>query len=187
MEREKCAPDDPRRCIGTAVSGQCPYLAAEGEKYCERHLGSKGRNRYKQRKIERYLIDQQDLAETYSRQMDDLDYLDIKEEIILVQTLLQHKINSIGSKTELITSIPGINSLVQRLESMKLSMLKMQKDLGKVLGKEALRELVKEIATILDEELVGVPDKGERIERIADRIVDALDSAGQTSEDLNEE
>jgi len=187
MAREKCAPDDPRRCTGKAPDGQCVYLALEGEEKCEKHLSHYGTERFRRQKVERYLIDQQELAASYSRQHDDKNYLDMKDEILLLQALLEQKINSIASKTELITAIPGINALVQRLESMKSTLLKMQRELGKVLGKDALREFVKDLATILDEELVGVENKGVVMEAIADRIMDALDEAGKASEDLNEE
>lgn len=185
MAREKCAPDDPRRCEGKAPDGQCQYLAEKGEKYCEKHLGIAGNARIRRKKVERYLIDQQELAASYNRQKDDRDYLDMKEEILLLQALLEQKINSIETKGELITAIPGINALVQRLESMKSTLLKMQRELGKVLGKEALRDFVKELGTILDEELTGVDNKGVIMEKIADRVIDALDEAGKASENLH--
>ena len=187
MAREKCAPDDPRRCEGKAPDGQCQFLAESGEIYCEKHLGVAGRQRKRRQKVERYLIDQQELSASYKRQQDDRDYLDMKDEILLLQALLEQKINSIGTKAELITAIPGINALVQRLESMKSTLLKMQRELGKVLGKEALRDFIKELGTILDEELVGIENKGVIIERIADRICDALEEAGKASEDLHGE
>ena len=187
MAREKCAPDDPRRCEGKAPDGQCPYLAELDEKLCEKHLGRAGNARIRSKKVNRYLIDQQELAASYNRQQDDTNYLDMKDEILLIQALLEQKINSIDSKVELITAIPGINALVQRLESMKSTLLKMQRELGKVLGKEAIRDFVKDLATILDEELVGIENKGVMMEKIADRIIIALDEAGTASETLREE
>lgn len=187
MALEKCAPDDPRRCEGKAPDGQCPYLAVEGEKYCEKHLGVAGNSRVRRQKVERYLIDQQKLAASYNRQKDDRNYLDMREEILLLQALLERKINSIQTDTELITSIPAISALVQRLESMKSTLLKMQRELGKVLGKDVLRDFVKEIGTILDEELVGIENKGIIMENIANRIIQALDEAGNKPEDLQKE
>lgn len=178
MHRELCSPDDPKRCQGSTPSGQCTYLSVpESGKFCEKHLGTRGNNKIRQQRVERYLIDQHELAASYNRQKDDRDYLDMKDEILLLQALLEQKINSITTKTELITSIPGINTLVQRLESMKSTLLKMQRELGKVLGKDVLKDFVKELGTILDEEL---PDENKAIimERVADRALYALENLG---------
>ena len=176
---EKCQPDDPRRCKGTSSVGQCPYFSLDGEQFCEKHMSPRGALRHRREKVERYLIDQQELRMSYMRQQDDKEYLNMKDEILLIQALLEQKINSITNKTELLTAIPGINALVQRLESMKSTLLKMQRELGLVLGKDRLRSLAEEIATILDEELTGVPNKVELLEQIGLRIVDAIEVAGK--------
>jgi hypothetical protein len=153
---------------------------------CENHLSEVGIARYKQKKVERYLIEQHDLRLSYQRQQDDHEYLNMKEEILLLQALLEQKINAITNKTELLTSIPGINALVQRLESMKSSLLKMQRELGLVLGKDAIRGLAVEIVKILDEELTGIDDKAIRLEKIGTRIVSAIEEAGQSQNPLEE-
>jgi hypothetical protein len=153
---------------------------------CEAHLTDASIARYKSKKVERYMIEQHDLKMSYLRQQDDKEYLDMKEEILLLQALLEQKINAIGNKTELLTAIPGINALMQRLESMKSSLLKMQRELGLVLGKDAVRGLAVDIVKILDEELTGVEDKTERLEKIGARIVSAIEGAGK-SPDLGEE
>jgi len=142
-------------------------------------MSPRGALRHRREKVERYLIDQQELRMSYMRQQDDKEYLNMKDEILLIQALLEQKINSITNKTELLTAIPGINALVQRLESMKSTLLKMQRELGLVLGKDRLRSLAEEIATILDEELTGVPNKVELLEQIGLRIVDAIEVAGK--------
>ena len=184
--REKCAPNDPHRCQAAVPTGQCPYYAYEDAEMCENHLSDVGVARHKKRKVERYLIEQQDLRMSYLRQQDDHEYLDMKEEILLLQALLEQKINAITNKTELLTAIPGINALVQRLESMKSSLLKMQQELGLVLGKDAIRGLAVEIVNILDEELTGVTDKAERLEKIGTRIVSAIEKAGKSQNPLEE-
>ena len=58
----------------------------------------------------------------------------------------------------------------------------MQRELDLVLGKDAVASLADEIIVILDEELVGVEDKPDRLRRIAHRLADAIDDAGNNKE-----
>lgn len=182
---EKCAPDDPNRCQAVTQHGQCVYLAVEGSQYCNFHGVGSGKRHLEQKERERYLIDQHTLRSAYQRQQDDIAYLDMKQEILLLQALLERRLNAIKCDADVLMSIGPVTQLVQRLESMKSTLLKMQQTLGLVLGKDALRGLAKEIADILDQELDGLDDKYERLERISLAIIGAIESAGKNPENLD--
>jgi len=126
----------------------------------------------------RYLIDNEELKKAYLRQHDDKDYLSLKDEIVLVQALLERRWNVAKTETDQIMATTVAMQLVQRLESMKVALMKIQQQLGLVLGKDQLRALAGDIATILDEELVGIEHKDIVMENIGQRIYEAIETAG---------
>lgn len=176
---EKCSPDDPRRCQGVTANGQCEYLAREGEKFCTFHSKGASDRRFEKKEAERYLIDNADLRQSYLRQRDDKDYLDLKDEILLVQAVLERRLNAIRTDADMMMAIGPVTQLIQRLESMKISLMKIQQQLGLVLGKDHLRALAAQFASILDEELDGVDGKEDRMERICERLFEAIEQSGK--------
>ena len=177
------SPDDPSRCHGTTKDGQCTYVSVQGAEFCEFHKGMKrGGDKAKASKGERYLIDQQELRRSYLRQQDDADYLSLKDEILLVQAVLERRLNSIRTDVDVQMSIGPITQLVQRLESMKLNLMKIQQQLGLVLGKDELRLLARNMAEILDAELDGIEDKEARMESICTKLFEVIEQAGRPSD-----
>lgn len=177
---EKCKPDDPRRCQSVTRDGQCRYLSVDGSEHCSHHNGNqRGGNQLEQKRKDRYLIDQADLRQSYERFNDDQGYLGLKDEISLISMVLQKRINSIQSDADCTMAVGHVNLLTQRLESMKINLIKIQSSLGLVLGKDELRLLARNMAQILDEELDGLDDKAERMDRIVERLFLAIEGAGK--------
>ena len=176
-------PDDPNRCHGTDNNGQCRYVAVPGSNFCEYHKGMrKGGEKAQASKGERYLIDQQELRRSYLRQQDDQDYLSLKDEILLVQAVLERRLNSIRTDVDVQMAVGPVSQLIQRLESMKLNLMKIQQQLGLVLGKDQLRSLARNMAEILDHELDGIEDKEDRMERICEKLFEAIEDAGKPTD-----
>lgn len=175
---QKCKPDDPRRCQGITRDGQCTYLAEQGSKFCDFH-DKHAKNRKKTERKNRYIIQQAELQEAYSRHNGDLDYLDLRDEINLLHGMLERRLAMATNIAEEMDAYRAIEGYLQRLESMKIALMKMQQQQGLVLSKDQLRVLAKHIASILDEELEGVPDKEDKMERIVERLFEAIDEAGR--------
>jgi len=174
---EKCQPDDPRRCQGVTPNGQCQYISVEGSNRCNFHSGpSKGT--FQQKRVERYLIDNEHLKESYTRHNDDKGYLDLRDDIALVHAMIERRMNLIKTDADLSMAVGPFNVLVSRLESMKISLMKLQQQLGLVIGKDELRHLASSIATILDEELEGMENKEAKLDTILERIFIAVEDAG---------
>jgi hypothetical protein len=180
---EKCSPDDPRRCTGVTPHGQCEYLAVEGSETCEYHSGGHNERKLTRKRIERYLIDNEQLRKSYLRQNDDAHYLDLKDEISLTHAMIERRLNAIQTDADVMMAIGPFTQLVQRLESMKLNLMKLQQQLGLVLGKDELRQLAVKFAEVLDNELDGIEDKEERMDRILEQLVVAIESAGKKGEE----
>lgn len=182
MTTEKCSPEDPLRCQGVTSNGQCAYRAVAGQKYCSYHSSGRAPRAYAKQKRERYMIDQQELRNSYNRQLDDQHYLDLTDEICLLQAMLERRLNTIKTDADLTMAVNSVSNLTQRLESMKINLMKLQQQLGLVLGKEQLRLLAASMATILDEELDGIEDKDSRMEAIVERLFQAIEEAGSRKE-----
>jgi len=131
------------------------------------------------RRTERYLIEEQQLRSSYLRQQDDVNYLDMRDEILLLQALLERRLNQIQTDADCLMAIGPVTQLTARLESMKVALLKINQQLGLVIGKDHLMQLARDIADILDQELEGIQNKEERMESISVRIVEAIENAGQ--------
>lgn len=180
---EKCSPDDPRRCQGVTPHGQCQYLAVPGNDRCEYHSQGTGERKLRQKRVERYLIDNEQLRKSYLRQNDDAHYLDLKDEIALTHAMIERRLNAIQTDADVMMAIGPFTQMVQRLESMKISLMKLQQQLGLVLGKDELRQLAIVFANVLDEELDGLEDKETRMEAILERLFVAVEQAGTKKED----
>jgi len=174
---ERAHADDPQRCQGVGQFGQCSNLASEASTFCKAHGGERN-NKPDVRRQERYLIEEQQLRGSYLRQQDDVNYLDMRDEILLLQALLERRLNQIQTDADCMMAIGPVTQLTARLESMKVALLKINQTLGLVIGKDHLMGLARDIADILDEELQGIDNKEERLESISVRIVDAIESAG---------
>ena len=177
---EKCKPDDPRRCQSVTRDGQCRYLSVDGSEHCAYHNGNtRGGNQLEQKRKDRYLIDQCDMRQAYERHNDDANYLGLKDEIALLTMIFEKRINSIKTDADCVMGVGHIALLTQRLESMKINLIKIQSSMGLVLGKDELRILARNMAEILDEELEGLPDKSERMDRIVERLFLVIENAGR--------
>ena len=181
---DKCQPDDPQRCQGVTPNGQCEYLSVTGSNRCEYHSQGNAKKKLETKKVERYLIDNEHLRKSYLRQNNDAHYLDLKDEIALTHAMIERRLSMIQTDQDMIMAVGPFTALVQRLESMKISLMKLQQQLGLVLGKEELRNLAGLFAQILDEELEGMDDKEERMEAMLERLVVAIEEAAK-SQDTN--
>lgn len=180
---EKCSPDDPRRCQGVTPNGQCQYIATEGAKFCRYHSRGASERKLEQHRIERYLIDNEELRKSYLRQAGDTHYLDLKDEISLTHAMIERRLNTIKTDADMVMAVGPFTQLIQRLESMKISLMKLQQQLGLVLGKDELRQLAAVMAQILDEELEGIDGKEERMDNICERLFVAIEKAGRKGDD----
>jgi hypothetical protein len=169
--------------MGVTPHGQCEYLAVDGSKKCNYHAKGLNTRKLEKKRVERYLIDNEHLKESYLRQNNDKEYLDLRDEIALTHAMIERRMNIIKTDADVMMAIGPFTQLIQRLESMKISLMKLQQQLGMVLGKDEFRQLASVFAQILDEELDGLDDKDERMGRLLERLVIAIENAGQKESD----
>jgi len=182
MKDERCTPGDPNRCQGITNDGQCRYLAVGASKYCDFHShGTASRNEEK-KELYSYFIQNKEINASFQRRLKDQNYLDLREDIQLTRALLERRLNLAKTFSEEIAAIKDVQGLILRLESMSISLQKLQQQLGLVLGKDQLRVFAKELALILKDELNDVKDRDQIIDRICERVFGALETAGRQEE-----
>lgn len=179
---EKCSPDDPGRCQGVTPNGQCGYLAVGGDTFCDYHSKGASGRALERKRVDRYMIDNEQIKEAYKRHNNDEAYLDLRDDIALVHAMVERRLNTVKTEADSILAVGHFNALMGRLESMKISLMKLQQQLGLVLGKNELRVLADAMARILDEELEGLDDKEERMDRMIERLFVAVEEAGSPKE-----
>lgn len=173
--KEKCSPDDPRRCQAVTPNGQCQYLASDNDDFCDFHNHGAAKRRNQKKEVERYILDNHALRSSYERQLSDEDYLNLRREICLLEAIMEKRANMLKTDEDYMMGTSAVTTLAQRLESMKISLLKMRQSLNMVLGVDQLRAFALEIADILSEELSEVPNKEVIIEKVGQRIYEALE------------
>lgn len=179
MEKNECDINDPKKC----VVDDCLELSLEGYNRCERHLSPSQTMQFRSDRQNRYLIVSEQMKEGYTRQMGDAAYLNMRDEIALLHALLEKRVNAIHNEADLKAAHGPVTQIIQRLESMKSSLLKMQAQLGLVLNKDQLMLLAKDFANILNEELAEVPNKNEMLDKIIVRLCEAIEAAGTQPEE----
>ena len=97
--------------------------------------------------------------------------------------MVERRLNAIKTDADVMMAVGPFNNLMQRLESMKISLMKLQQQLGLVLGKNELRLLAIDVADILSDELDDVDRKEERIDRIIEKLFIAIENAGGKEEE----
>jgi len=181
---EHCRIDDPRRCHGITDHGQCQVLAVENSNFCDKHYrqspnGGRPSTQLKKQEIRRYKLDNAKLQQSLDQQYQDDDYLNLKDEILLLQMLVKERLGMIRTDADLIMAVGQVNTMIQRLESMKVALLKIQQQLGFVLTKDQVRKLGMQLADLMAEEFQGVDDKDERINRVCIGFINAIQNASQ--------
>lgn len=186
--KEKCSPDDPCRCQAVTPHGQCQYLASEGDELCDFHNHGAARRKSSKQEVERYILDNHELRDRYERQQSDEDYLNLRKDICLLRALMEKRANMLKTDADYMMGTNAVLGIAQRLESMNISLLKLRQASNTMLGVDQLKAVALQIAEILSEELRDVPNQEEIIERIGQRIFEALEeiASGQhTGEEDN--
>lgn len=168
------AEDDPNRCQTVTSRGQCTQKAVEGSKYCPCHGGNSAITAKKAEDVFRYRATQwsgrmQALAE-------ETNIKSMREELGVLRILLEERLKSCKSTTDLIINSGPMAELVLKIEKLVKSIHELDKDLNQLLDKQILIQYAEQIITIIgkhvdDEEarfaiakeiakVFNVPDEG---------------------------
>jgi signal transduction histidine kinase len=105
----------------------------------------------------------------------------VKDEVILLRTLINERLNFARSESDKIVAFQTIHPALSTLNKLVESLGKLERQTNVVLGKGALNKLSDTIVQILIEELCDIEDYESIIDRVASRI--ASEIAGARNED----
>lgn len=171
---------DPSRCMGAAPDGQCRNVAEYGSRFCRVHGGSTEVARKEE--VHQFLLAKADDRARLTTVSEALDPIKALHETLSLNLMLTEKRwNACKDDTDLVMHCGTINALMLTTERLVTSMNKLQKDLGALLGQQAIVGLGKAMVQILIEELQHIDGYEAIIDRICHKLFDSIDNADNTT------
>jgi len=166
---QRCDEFDPNRCKSiSSKSGQCPYLAAPGSQYCQRHGANKAiqAEQKRSRNMYRLQIWQERLEEfTTSSECNTL-----KNEVGILRLALEEILNKCTDSNHLLLYSQKISDLAVKIEKLISSSHRIEKSLGTLLDKSAALSFAGEVINIISQFI----DDPEVIDSVSNGIINAL-------------
>jgi hypothetical protein len=169
--------DDPSRCQGTNVRGQCQFRAIEGTKYCPMHGGNAARAfqaRQNQRKYK--LAKWQDRVNEFA---DDDQLKSLNDEIGILRMTLENVLTSCNEATDMLLYSPKIADLVSKIEKLVVTCHKLEASTGVLLTTRAAFTLAAQIVDVVGKHVTDA----DAVAAIADEIGEAI--AGMKNEEID--
>lgn len=166
---ERADRNDPARCQRNSKTGQCPYKAAPGEKYCVYHL--RDPDREARESLRAYVLTNSDIAERAGRHSQVEELKSLREEIALCRSLVERRLDMIESNADFLSACGQVNTLFLTLEKLITSCHRLEVNLGSLLSKAAILDLAKEIVGILMDELEHIDGYEEIVDKVSDRVI----------------
>lgn len=176
---------DPRRCQGVLPAGQCHFLAVAGSDFCPDCIATRDPS-FKSRQLSTYRLTNAQVRERVERHADASSARSLRVEIALIKTILEELANSCTlngtNEQSLIMRAPTIQSLALTLTKLIKTSTEMEIRLSEFLERSAIVKFAQLVVQTVLEELDGVPNREEIIDRIAERIFPAIDSLTNESQ-----
>lgn len=178
----RCDPADPQRCQSVLAEGQCPHLSIEGSDFCAVHAKVPKAEMHKQR-LQHYLLSNPELQTRLNRQASVEEVRSLREEIHLARMMVETRLDLIedGDRGAMLAAFSNVNTYLQTIEKLVSSCHRMEVSLGNLLSKASIFSLGQEIVNIMVDELEGIDDYEEIVDRISERVVVAI--AGQQNKE----
>ena len=172
---------DPRRCKGAQPDGQCRNVAEEGSDYC-RACG--GESRAPARRLKQYLLtraqDQARLAH-----LDDPEGLkSLRDEVVIATGMLEWRLNLVSTDAEFVAAFPQVEKFLKTLADLKKSNFFLEQKSGAMLARSAAFRLFQDIIKIIVDELDGISDYEQIVDRIIARVGPAIQHAGNSESEM---
>lgn len=121
-----------------------------------------------------YRFTDPDLKERMDRHSTSKLIESVREEVVLVRSLIEERRNFAQSQAEKIKVFPEIIDATSKLERLVTSLARLERQTSQVLEKPAIQKLGKRIVEILTGNLDNLPDRDSVIDRIAKEIASAV-------------
>lgn len=171
---------DPNRCKGAAPDGQCRNVAEPRSEYCRAHGGSDALALEEERSM--YLLTRH--RGKVARFAEHEEAKTLRDEIAMVRTLIQEHWNRMdNTDAGLISSSGELNRLWTTLDKLMKTGEAIDRNHNLTLSKTTIIVFGREVVSILKEELKGVPEFEDKIDRITTRMLDTIEHTTNSPED----
>ena len=148
---------DPARCQAVMKKGQCPFLSAEGSKFCMMHGGNKAAEAASKRSLHRYRLAK------YQNRLDSLTdsqtIKSLRDEIAIVRMLVQHRLDICNDQSELLIHSTVIGRLILQIQSLTMSCAKVENALVDLMDQQAAFDTVQEVIAIVQKHAPDTVDQ----------------------------
>lgn len=161
----------PNRCQANTPYGQCSHDAVEGQSRCPYHLRDAD---YENRQaLKAYILSNHEIAHAAGRHSTAEQLKSLREEIALCRALVERRLNMIedGNAADFLAACGQVNTMLLTIEKLVSSCHRLETSLGTLLSKAAVLDLAQEVVGILTEELEGIDNFEEVVDRISERIL----------------
>lgn len=173
--------DSPNRCQKSSGTGQCNFEALSGNPYCEKHNHKATLQASRQRD---YDIRDAQVAGRVDHFAGSNAIYSLHVEIAALRMALERHLDRINDDpTSIMLVTPTIVTITQALEKLVKTSGTMEVKFGSMLSKDTVLALAKTMMSILNEELLTIPEGAEIIQRVGDRIANAVQSARDTEKE----
>ena len=150
----RCDPANPNRCKADLRSGQCEFLSIEGTQYCARHGGISQKDAQLAQNNRKYkLTHLKDLEKTVDQYKHDKEILNLRDDIALLRGLIQEKLNTCTTTTELMLASGLITAILRQVSDTTEKCFKLEQSLGRYLDKSELIAFVQQIIEVINIEI----------------------------------
>jgi len=174
--------DPDKRCQHVSDKAQCTQERVEGSLYCAGH-DYRAEGRVEAAKMRHYLLTDARYSGRLATLSDHEDIKSLREEIAFARMLIESRFNMIAGDGELLAACGTLNSLLLTVERLVKACNLVERNLGTLLSKSSIVALGREIIEIIIEELEDIDDSDIIIDKISDRIVSAILTAGKDQGD----
>lgn len=164
-------PADPNRCKGATREGQCWNEALAGSDYCH-GCGRRWDNQTAADEQKRqYHLTEARYRTRLAQLSEHNDVKSLRDEIALARVLIEKRMNLVKSDADLINACGQLNAMLLTVERLVKSAHSIEQSLGVLLARDTVLRLGQSICEILADELKGLPDHEELIDRVTDRLM----------------
>jgi len=102
---------------------------------------------------------------------------ELRDSIGLLHMMIERRWNAIKNDSDLLQACGPLNQMLQNMDRLVNSCHKIEQNLGELLAKHAILALAKRMVEVMVEELEGIDDYEEVIDRITARLIDTISGA----------
>lgn len=151
-------PNDPHRCQSGGKLGQCPYRAAEGNIYCQRHGGNKAIQAKEAENLRTYKLS---IWQNRKNELADDDKIkSLREEIALARMMVEQIVNKCETDVDLILNSSKIADLLMKIDKLVNSCNAIETKMGMLLDRSSIIHIGSMIVEVVAQ-FIAVPEDRE--------------------------